>query len=267
MTKFIWQRMQRQSFHVGIWLGVLLALLHVFTRVLPLITSNDVLFTPFTMWLGIDSFSVLNLLFYLLLPFLSSLAFADFLKRDITSGFLQQIKLSLPIRRYYRIIFWVTFISGACLIALPLLINLVASSLVLPSYLPDELLNNNIAMRANSTLFVGLYYSHPVLHQLFYLLLAAIFGGFGLFACFTLALSLWLKQPLVALFAAFLLQLLLYLLNSLLFMNTTITPFDFLPETVLLRSVQLSVVLSTALCLIVCSSLFYVIGVKRHVWL
>lgn len=242
MTKFIWQRMQLQSFHLGVWLGVLLALLHVCTRVLPLITSNDVLFTPFTMWLGIDSFSVLNLLFYLLLPFLSSLAFDDVLKRDITSGFLQQIKLRFPI-----------------------LLNLVASSLVLPSYLPDELLNNSIAMRATSTLFVGLYYSHPLLHQLFYIVLAAIFGG--LFACFTLALSLWLKQPLVALFAAFLLQLLLYLLNSLLFMNTTITPFDFLPETVLLRSVQLSVVLSTALCLAVCTSLLYVLGVKRHVWL
>lgn len=265
MTNFIWQRMQRQSFHLGVWLALLLALLHVVTRVLPLLNSDDMLFTPFTMWLGIDSFSLLNLLFYLLLPLLSSLAFADVLKRDITNGFLQQIKLRLSIKRYYRVVFVVTFLSGAGLIALPLLIDQLASSLILPSYLPDELLNNNIAIRANSTLFVGLYYSHPLLHQLFYILLAALFGG--LFACFTLALSLWYKQPLIALFAAFLLQLLLYLFNTLLFTSTSITPFDFLPETVLLRSVQLSIVLGTAVCLALCSILLYVIGVKRHVWL
>lgn len=265
MLHFIFLRMKRTSLYIGIVLGIIISLTHIFTRVIPFVNSNDRMFTPFTMWLGIDSFSFLNLLFYLLIPLISSLAFSDTLKKDIDNGFIYQVKVRTESKKYFSGVFIAAFLGGTLMISIPLLLNQIITLLLLPSYLPDELINRNIALISTSTLFVDLYYSHPYLHLMFYTFLASLWGG--LFACFTLAISLWLKNNMIVIFSAFLLQLVLYLINTLVITQMSITPFDFLPETILFRSVTLPIVSIASIAIAIVSIAFYWIGVKRNVWL
>lgn len=138
-------------------------------------------------WLGCETFSPYNQLFFLILPLLAALPFGISLHSDWKSGYAAQIITRCGRRRYFSAKFAATFVGGGAAVAIPLLLSLLITACFVPAIGSDPLAMQSV-VRQNDMLG-GLYYEHPVGYALCYAVVDFVFGG--IYACTTLAVSRW----------------------------------------------------------------------------
>lgn len=156
------------SFFIIFAIGTLISLLHIYHEVLPWVPI-DLSFptpplTPFVKWIGLDAFSFASSLFYLLMPLISAIPFADSYLLDVKSGFIKNVYTKVAKVKYVLAKYIATFLSGALAFVLPLLVNLVIVSLMLPSIIPDPTTGTNPI--TNRNMWDELYYSAPYIYIL-----------------------------------------------------------------------------------------------------
>lgn len=258
--KFLWSRLEKRWFFFAIVLAVIISGLQFFP--LKTIPPED---SPYTRWLGIDSFSFAPIAFFILLPLLASIPASTLLKDDYQSGLLSKLKLNEPLNRVLRQYVSIAFITGFIVTAIPLLINLCSWFMVLPNIRPDNLLNKNILVININTMFVALYYSHPLLHALLSIIFASFWGG--LFAIFGVVTSLWIKNRFLAMCSSLILQIVSLLLNAFIKLPNLVSyaPADFLHETAPTANVSLLVTGIVTLLLILYCLVMFQIDKKRLV--
>ena len=217
--------------------------------------------SPYTRWLSIDPFNFSPIIFFILLPLIASIPAASLLKEDADSGLLAKVKLCFPVQKVIRSYVGLAFLTGFILVALVLSLNLLFYFMMLPNIRPDNLLNSNILLTNQNTLFVSLYYANPLISILF-----ASFWG-GLFAVFVMVTSLWIKHVFVALSTGLIVQIAILMLNSLIMLPDLVSfsPADFLHEMAPNTNISLPFTgLATLMLLTYCLA-FARIGVKRLV--
>lgn len=262
VNQFLLIRLQKRSLYISIAIGLLISIIHIFVRLYGLSTYKDIIFTPYTSWISIDVFSFLSIIFYLTLPLIASLPFSSVLREDLDSGLTNHIFLFSTRKKYFSRVLLVTFYTGFLVIIIPLTINILASFLLLPNFSPDELVNRNINMSSVSTFFISLYYTHPFIHMIFYLVFTSLWGG--IFAIFSLGLSIFVKNRLVGVSSSFILQIFLYLINNIFIADKSITPFTFLPAHASMNFVNFSLTCSITFVVLISSLVIYVLGVNKN---
>ncbi|TSO26699.1 hypothetical protein [Lactobacillus sp. LL6] len=223
---YIISRLPKKQIYLSLLIGIAISLSQFINM-----SRIDILDSPYTRWLGVDSFGYSAILFYLLLPIISAIPASTLLKKDINSGFIYKLKNKYSISKIFSLYAGVSFITGAAMIAIPLLLNLIIWFTLAPNNIPDNLLNINVLIFNKNTLLVPLYYSHPLLHSILAIIFASIWGG--LFALFSLGVSLKVKNIFVGLSSGLILQVIILVLNATIKLPDYVSysPADFLHET------------------------------------
>lgn len=225
-----------------------------------LLVSNTFFDSPYTKWIGIDSFHFSATAFYLLLPLLAALPVSTLIRKDLEIGFFAQLQVRIGMRAVFKSYFWCAVTMGAVIVMIPLLINLAGYFLLLPDSHPDHLLNNNILVINRNTLLVSLYYQHPLMHALLSILFAGFWGS--LFSVFCLGWSLLISNRFVALTMGFILQLGMILFQGMTDLAATFVPMYFVTETSQ-NDLQVGLVILITSIMIVATSLL-AIGGRRY---
>ncbi|MFD1431629.1 hypothetical protein [Lacticaseibacillus yichunensis] len=231
MSHLFFRRIERRPVLLSFSLLMLISLIQYGQSSMQIAKRSSVFHdSPYTMWLSMDQFSFIPILFFLLVPLLAAIPGATLIAKDRQTRFTQQLIL----RRGGMRVAWgylvTSFLLGAVLVGGTLLINFFGFFLLLPNLKPDFFLNLNIAVMSQDTLWVGLYYTHPLWHALASILLAATWSG--LFASFATAMAWFLKNRFLTVAAGLLLQIGLMAANLLLPLpvHVSFVPSDFMRE-------------------------------------
>lgn len=165
-----------KGFWISLLIGSAIALHHTWRRftVGNFLIGEDVVQmgayytgSVFGQWMGMDS-EIEDELFRFLLPLLAALPYTMSYNQDYQNGYVRQIVTRGEAKKYYWAKYAAALVSGVFAVVVPLLLNFMLISLVAPIRLPVNLLTTIAPVEC--TMF-KLYYTHPLVHLVFYLLL------------------------------------------------------------------------------------------------
>lgn len=161
---------------IGIW--------HFVENVLPLgqyLNSGEYPHSAFGKWMGGDSASLQPMLYYFIVPILCAIPYGKSFYFDAKSGFIVQLITRGEKKAYIAAKFLCSFFSGAVIAVVPLLFNFLLTNTVVPSIMPQT--GTGFFPITDDSLMSGLFYTHPFLYLLLYMLMdAAFFGMFNMIA-------------------------------------------------------------------------------------
>lgn len=141
-------------------------------------------------YLGMDFTSFWEHFFYLILPLLAVIPWADSYYCEKRNGYLKIIYSKVSRGKYLLAKFISVFLFGAAAVAIPLLLSLYLSALYLPAKPIDAVMFQSGVN--NLTLWGNVFFINPVNYMVRYMVLDALYGG--LFAVFSLFLSFFMKK-------------------------------------------------------------------------
>lgn len=137
----------------------------------------DSLYIPtglFNNWMGNELFPVQSYIFYLILPLLSVLPFGSSFFEDRKSGYIVNVCTRIDKKIYYKAKYLAVFLSGGIAVIVPLLLNLIMSSMFLPALLPDNGSNGTISP---TTMAYEVFFTHPLIYILMFIVIDFLFAG------------------------------------------------------------------------------------------
>lgn len=182
------------------------------------------IYTSFTMWIGNDTSTVFSTIFFSISPLIAAIPYSWSLCKIIKSGELTSNNIS---SQYYFNKFVSVFISSGLLIAIPLSMNFIVTSLFVPSVTPDSVYDIYYGIFSND--FGGqLFYTLPYVYILSFILLNFVF--YGLFGCIGLYVSIFFKRKIVSIITPAIIIYSIELLKKRFFTNLSIeiSPISFL---------------------------------------
>ena len=188
-------------------------------------------------WIGGEPFSLGYLLFFTLLPILASIPYADSLCAERVNGYSRNVIMKVGRKIYLTSKAIAAFLTGALAVFLPLCFNFVLTACVVPAIQPTRIYGQYYANTSGSMWSV-LFYRHPLIFVILYLLLDMFFGG--VFAMMSLAVGAFVSRRIVAIAIPYILILSLkYLMNFTLYLfPKDICPLSFLHASDLLIDVD-----------------------------
>lgn len=266
MSKFFLRRaLSSKPLYFILFVTIVIAFLHIFQEATEF--ENDlsynygVLNTPYQSWIEFGLGSYYRYILFLLLPLIAAIPMADMYAKDRQTGYLKSILSKGKMKKYFRGLYISNFLVAAIVIATPLLVNMYLAFMTLPNIKPDPLLDGN-PKDIMSTMLPALYYDFPILHMLFYILLACLFAG--MYASISLSVSLYVRNRFVILISAFLFNMGLSLIFE--FMNK----YEWIPINFLTQHsgqpypsmVAMGIIFTVGM---LGSTMLYTIGVKNRV--
>lgn len=205
---------------LALLIGSALAVYHCITEVLPMAetvayhTSPEMLaiqkgpfypdFLYFT-WLGGTMFRTLpTTLYFMILPILAALPFADSLFTDMKDGYIKNVCLRVEKKEYYLAKYIAVFLSGGVAAVAPLLLSFLLACMFLPAMKPEPNAGNLCAIRETSS-FPWLYYNLPMVFIALYLVINFVFSG--LLACLGVVATAYLGYRFLVLVTPFIVYL------------------------------------------------------------
>ena len=152
-------------------------------------------YTLYNSWIGGLPTGLAPIIFYTMLPLCASIPYATTIIDDRKSGYIRGFIAHYGRKRYYLCRYLMVFISGAVTILIPLVTNYIIAACFVPARLPDAV-DNLYFQVYKDTILGGIYYLHPFLYDLLYLLIDAVFAG--VWATVTMACSFYTSSKLVA---------------------------------------------------------------------
>lgn len=190
---------------IPVVIGCLLAIWHIAYEVLPAVKwvgDNDRWGPPtvFNRTLGIID-SMPSLLFFYCLPLLAAMPYAGSYYTDTKSGFAKNVIIRSRKSHYLLAKVIATFLSGATVSIVPLLLCMYISSMLLPSVLILPFSGNSPL--SPQDMWYTMYMSNPYLYLLLYFCITSTFAG--LFALFGLTISHYVSNSFLVLVTPFIL--------------------------------------------------------------
>ena len=203
------------GFKLAMLIGALVAISHFVMNVIPIalqlknyLELNKPMMYPgwlYSLWIGGNSYTVGSFLFFLILPLLAALPFADSFYFDAAEGYITEIFTRIHRFGYFVGKYIAVFLSGAVSVLFPLVLNFLLSCSVLPALKTESTAFRSL-ITANASMG-ELYYKMPIAYLLIYVLI--IFVMSGLFAVFALSASYFCNYQFLSLISPFLLYLFL----------------------------------------------------------
>lgn len=157
-------------------------------------------------WLGCETYSPYNNLFYLVMPLLAVLPFGHSLYMEWNKGYSSQILIRSNKKMYFTAKFLAVFLSGGLAVAIPLIFNLITTVCYLPIIAGDPVSMQTAV--SNIGLWPNLYYNYPLLYAFAYIALDFICGG--LMACMALTVTHFFDSVFAVMLFPLLLNSILY---------------------------------------------------------
>lgn len=257
------------GFKLALLIGALIAVSHFVMNVVPYVLRleeyieiNKPMSYPgwlYSLWLGGNSYTVQSFLFFMILPLLAALPFADSFYSDATGGYVAEVFTRIDRSRYFVGKYVAVFFSGAIAVLFPLVLNFLLSFSILPALKPEPTdfgspITADVSMSE-------LYFNKPVLFLLVHLLIIFIIGG--LFAVFALSASYFCNYQFLALISPFLLYISLVAIFGFLDLEDW-QPNNFLNPAYRLHTI--SPVFATGFLLILLSTFFFIRGKRADVF-
>ena len=144
-------------------------------------------YTVFYTWIG-GNLNVYYTLYIRLLPIMVVLPYAATYYTDRRTGIIRNYYCRTKKINYLIAKFTAVFTTGGIVAVLPLLVNLLATAMLLPSMIWN---NGTLCYCANS-MWSSIFFTHPYVYYLLYFILQFICGG--LLATVSLMVSLWVNN-------------------------------------------------------------------------
>ena len=253
-----------KGFFVSMCIGTLVAILHFFNVVFP---YRDFIYLPkisypasvFSRWLGGEMSSVYPTLYYFLLPVLVVLPHAGSYKEDMKSGYIKQILIRTTRSKYMRAKYIVTFFIGGVVAIFPLMCNFVLTAMVFPALIPQA--GTGLFPLRSFHMLGDLFYSHPYVYLLIYMIINFVFWGF--FATIALAAANVCRQVITTKLFPFILYVMLYAAAE--FTGyLSVAPVYFLMPTQPVKT-EVSILICEILLLILIGGCYFYIGKRKDV--
>lgn len=164
----------------------------------------------FTTWIGGEGYSVESFLYYLALPLAAAMPFSSSLLEDISCGFSKNICIRVRKTDYLTAKYIAVFVVSGTVVFLPLLVNLMITSMFLPSLPPQTAAGTFITA---NRLFYRIYSHAPYLYAVIYLLIDFIAAGF--LGTIGLVMNFYTSNRLAAISVPFIGCIFLYTLTNL----------------------------------------------------
>lgn len=162
--------------------------------------------------------------FFLLLPLLATIPYATSLRTERLDGVLSQMYVRTSRGRYLTAKGLATFATGFLVAAVPLVLNFVVLSCVLPAYTPEALDGLQFGLGSHEA-FVNLFFGAPFA----YLVVNVMIDGFlcGAWALLLLAVSALVDNRVLLLAGSHIFLLLTQYLNDVVFLAAGVNGFRF----------------------------------------
>lgn len=266
MGRFFFRRiLSSKSFYFIVVVGVSISFLQIYQEATyfpnNLTLNYGVQYTPYQDWIELGISSSYRYLLFLLLPIIAAIPFADIYAKDNQTGYLKAILSKGKMKQYFTGLYVTNFTVAGSVIVIPLLVNIYLAFITLPNIKPDQMLDVNPLGHMN-TFFPALYYSFPLVHMLFYVVLAFLFAG--MYATVCLAVSLFVKNRFFILVSAFVMNMALTLILE--FTNNYgWIPTNFLTQLAGQPFISFTVLIIIFSCVMTISTFMYILGVRKRV--
>ncbi|MVB12524.1 hypothetical protein CAFE_32640 [Caprobacter fermentans] len=214
-------------------LGSLIAISNFVQQVFPAFLRNNRLAASnfsqnlppanvFQVWLGANPVGMEQFLYYLLLPIIAVLPYADSYFIDKKTGYLKNFLIRVTRKDYFISRYIAAFISGGLAFSIPLLINFLVTNLLLPSMAPDPYYSSI----GETSMWNTLYYSEPIFYTLLFIIMAFLFSG--AFSTISLLISDFVEHRFIVVIFPFLLYIAFFSIMT--YISTNSQMLAWIPE-------------------------------------
>lgn len=164
--------------------------------------------------------NVLNVqpaLFYLILPLMASLPFADSFCIDKNSGFIKNVAIRCNKKKYLKAKYAAVFISAMVVTAVPLVLSIILAVCTFPNIIPIPAQGN---FKVYENMWGSLFYFNPYIYLFLYIFIDCIFSG--LLACIALFAAQFAENRFIVLLTPFITAVFLMAIGNF-FPNTLIS--------------------------------------------
>lgn len=165
-------------------------------------TNPDLhLFSFYNSWVGGEQMSLAQTLFFILLPVGAALPFAWSFYTERKCGYLKNIACRTNKEHYYYAKIIAVFVTGVIVVFLALVVNVMLVSAFMPMIDPYVGYNfyNHLYF---GNMWVDLFYTHPFVYTILYMLLESMYGG--IFALLSFVVTFYINNLFAVLFTPFL---------------------------------------------------------------
>lgn len=209
-----------KAFLFALILGCAITLSDVFLNVIP--EANNPNFdlamavklgaypkSVYSSWIGGQARTLQSTLFYLFIPLIAAIPFADSYCFD-RAGYIKNIATRCSIRDYLISKYIAVFLSAGIAVSIPIIVNFIATAAVVPCLIPQAstFLFTIDALSA----FDKIFYTTPFVYFLIYLVIDFVIAG--LFAEIALVAVLVSKNRYVVIISPFAVYLALYFISG-----------------------------------------------------
>lgn len=197
-------------------------------------------------------------IYLVIFPIISTIALAGIYRMDRNYGFLFSAVAKMGTQRYFRILYFINFIVSFLIIVIPLLLNFYLYLMTYPAISPHPIVNYMSATISPTAQFNGVYYNHPNLYFLMYIIMNGLYGA--IFSSVALSISFFVKRVYFVYVVPFILHIVWLAAGK-----TDINPKEYLIKN--MGFFELQNFLSVLIVIWILSICVYFWGSKKHVLL
>lgn len=186
----------------------------------PMVTS----YSLFARWLGADVASFSTSAFFFLLPMMAVLPYGWSLAGELKSGYIKNVLHRTSRSTYFLSKYMAGFVSGALVVMIPLIYSILVLAIFLPALKMEKIYPYGTI--GQGCMWSGIYYEHPYIYCILYIILDGIFAG--LMAALSMAAAFFVKSRVTVVLLPFFLMLFLDYMDNNFFMNGEYSPIKFL---------------------------------------
>lgn len=256
--------LSRGSFRVAILIGLLLNMVYQF-RYQPIIPNNYLeQYYKMSVSSVYNNFIFFNLspignIYFIILPLIAGIVYCDSYVEDKKSGYIKFIFLRRNKTNYFISKFLANFISTGIAVSFPILLGFLINLLLYPSIPLHSSLGITTIMSGG--LFASLFYQHPILYTLLWILIYFVYGG--IFATCGFMFSIFIENRFIVSIIPFILWIGVEIVCEIVDKGR-FSPYQFL---FLSRSQSINVILGEAVfVVIVCLLIIFIGGYKSELY-
>lgn len=164
-----------KEFWIILVIGCGISVWHFFKNVYHIWPMNPALPTNvYTSWIGASSYAMQSYWYYMIFPLLAVMPFAGTFYDDLRSGYIKSVLLRCSRKKYFTGKGIAVFLSGGVSVTVPLVLSFILTATQMPALRPDP-----YTAIGPATSYFGstLYYLHPLMYTMVYLLFDFCMGG------------------------------------------------------------------------------------------
>lgn len=166
-------------FYIALCIGMIIISLHLIDIIPEVLNAgkyvNSFPVNSYYVWIGAGTYKWHTYLYFLVFPLIASLPYGITCFSDRKRCVDIQYMTRCSRMKYYSAKYFAIFLSGGCVVVLPLMTNFLVCALVFPSITPE--VTSCMYSVTSNTMLHELFYSMPLLYIALYMVIIFIYSG------------------------------------------------------------------------------------------